>query len=228
MSEPLQESLTRLLVSTINAREVENNRVSRVLHDDVGQVLTAVGFQLDVLRLDLQERVPEIEARTREIQAVLDQAVEQVRALSYDLNPAVVERAGLHAALDRLLGRFRKEFAGTIRFLFDTSIRIPIQVANAWYKITELAVDNAVRHACATRIEVHVRPTGKTTVLEVKDSGEGFSVIEVRSRPAGLGLLLMEHYASQAPIRLDIKSTPGKGTTVRSSYTPDSGTPRPD
>jgi signal transduction histidine kinase len=217
MSVSPQEDLTRLLVSTINAREMENHRASRILHDDVGQVLTAIGFQLDALRLDFQDRLPEIVERTKEIQAVLDQAVQKVRALSYDLNPAVVERAGLQAALDRLVGRFRTEFPGSIRFLFDSSVKIPIQIANAWYKIAELALDNAVRHARASRIELHVRPTGKRITLEIRDTGEGFSVPEAKSAGSGLGILLMNHYASQAAIQIDIKSTPGKGTTVRSS-----------
>src|SRR6185295_11298799 len=104
MTDP-QQLLTRMLVSTINAREVESDRVSRTLHDEVGQVLSAVGLQLDVLRLDFQKQAPEIAPRTIEIQKMLDLAMSQVRTLSYDLNPAVVERVGLQNALDRLVGR---------------------------------------------------------------------------------------------------------------------------
>src|SRR5918998_1739834 len=118
-----QRFFQRMIVSTINAREVESNRVSRLLHDEVGQVLSAVGLHLDVLKLDFKEQIPEIVGRLNEIQKFLDAAVMQVRALSYDLNPAVVERAGLQLALDRLVGRMRSEFNGSIRFLFDRSIR---------------------------------------------------------------------------------------------------------
>jgi signal transduction histidine kinase len=213
-----QSFLKRMIVSTINAREVESNRVSRLLHDEVGQVLSAVGLQMHVLTLDFKDRLPEMVERVNEIQKMLDKAVEQVRSLSYDLNPAVVERAGLQFALDRLIGRIRGLSQVPIRFLYDPSARVPLAVANAWYKIAELALDNAVKHAGASKIEVHIKSTPKTTALEVRDNGSGFSIVEAKLKPAGLGLLLMEHYATQAPILIDIKSIPGKGTVVRSTY----------
>jgi signal transduction histidine kinase len=213
-----QRFLTRMLVSAINAREQESDRVSRRLHDEVGQVLSAVGLQLDALKLEFQERVPEIVEATQNIQGMLEQAMKEVRALSYDLNPAVVERVGLQYAMDRLVGRFRDRFSGSLRFLYDSSVRLPLDIANAWYKITEHALDNAVQHANATKIEVHVRPTGKAMILEIRDNGAGFSVSDVKAKSAGLGLLLMEHYATQADLDLQQTSEPGRGTVIRCSY----------
>lgn len=215
-----QRFLERMIVSTINARDVESNRVSRILHDDVGQVLSAVGLLLDVLKLDYRGQITEITDRVNEIQKMLDHAVQQVRSLSYDLNPSVVERAGLQMALDRLVGRSREQFAGSLRYLYDSSVRVPLVVGNAWYKIAELALENAITHAEPTRIEVHVRRTHKNILFEVKDNGKGFSLDEAKVNPKGLGLLLIQHYSSQSPILVDIKSGPGKGTTVRSTYLP--------
>ena len=213
-----QRFLTRMLVSTINAREVESNRVSRTLHDEVGQVLSAVGLQLDVLKLDFQNAAPELVGRVNEIQELLDQAMRRVRTLSYDLNPAVVERAGLQFALDRLVGRYRDRYAGSLRFLFHPAARVPLPVGNAWYKITEHALENSVKHASAPRIEVQVKPGSNATyVLEIRDNGVGFSLMDAKIRSSGLGLLLMEHYAAQAAVDLTVKSTPGKGTIVRTS-----------
>lgn len=213
-----QRFLERMIVSTINARDVEANRVSRILHDDVGQVLTGIGFMLDVLKLDYREQIPELTGRIHEIQKMLDGAVTQVRALSYDLNPSIVERAGLNMAMDRLAGRYRDQFSGSLRYLYDSSVRVPLPVGNAWYKIAELALENAVRHAEASRVEMHVRRTSKHFVLEVQDNGKGFSLSETKANPKGLGLLLMEHYVSLAPIEVEIQSVPGKGSTVRSVY----------
>lgn len=213
----IPQFLKRMIVSTINAREIESTRVSRLLHDEVGQVLSAVGLQLDVLKLDFRKDVPEIVERIHEIQKMLDQAVEQVRSLSYDLNPAVVEKAGLHSALDRLVGRYRSVFDGVVRLSFDLSLRPPVPVANALYKLAELALDNAVRHAGAGKIEVSVRMNGRAYMLEVRDNGRGFSP-EQAQQSTGLGLLLMEHYAAQVPLRLKVSSEPGKGTVVRCSW----------
>lgn len=213
-----QRILTRMLVSTINAREVEANRVSRALHDEVGQVLSAVGLQMHVLKLDYQAQIPELVERVNEIQTILDTAVQRVRTLSYDLNPAVVERAGLQNALDRLVGRFRSEYKGSLRYLYHPGLRLPLEVGNAWYKIAELVLDNAVKHASADRIEIHVRPTPQAIIMEIRDNGIGFSLPDAKLKAAGLGLLLIEHYAAQAPINLVMKSTPGKGSLVRSSF----------
>jgi signal transduction histidine kinase len=188
------------------------------LHDEVGQVLSAVGLQMDVLKLDFQHKVPEIVERIHEIQKLLEHAVEEVRALSYDLNPAVVERAGLQRALDRLAGRFRSQFSGTVRFQCDPNIRLPLEIANVWYKIAELALENAVQHARANRIEVNARTTKKAVVLEVRDDGCGFSPEDANVQTPGLGLLLIEHYAAQVPIDVSLRSQPGKGTTVRVVY----------
>jgi signal transduction histidine kinase len=213
-----QRALKRLLLSTINARDAENQRVSRRLHDEVGQVLSAVGLQLDVLKLDFRAQIPELTPRIDEIQRALDQAVQEVRALSYDLNPAVVERAGLHYALERLVGRLRTGFAGTLRLLSDPSLRVPLRIGNAWYKIAEHAIENAVMHAESTKIEVQVRPGPRFAALEVRDNGKGFDVEQTRSQSAGLGLLLIEHYASTAGIDLSIRSSAEKGTAVIARY----------
>jgi two-component system NarL family sensor kinase len=218
-----QRLLTRMLVSAINAREQESDRVSRTLHDEVGQVLSAVGLQLDALKLEFQERVPEIVSATNNIQTMLEQAMSEVRALSYDLNPAVVERVGLQYALDRLIGRFRNRYKGSLRFLFDSSVRVPLGIANAWYKITEHALENAIQHANSSKIEVHVRPTGKAMILEIRDNGAGFSIADAKQKSPGLGLLLMEHYASQADLELQALSDAEHGTVIRCSYTPESG-----
>jgi len=207
--------LARMLVSVINAREQDGSRVSRVLHDEVGQVLSAVGLQLDVLRMDLKDRAPEIVERTSEIQAALETAMQRVRDLSYELNPAIVDRAGLPAAMDRLVGRFRDSFPGSLRLLYDSTLRIPPSAANAFYKIAEHAIGNAVRHARCTQIEVMIKPNRLGPSLEVRDNGAGFDVAGVRSKYSGLGLLLMECYASQAGLAFSVKSSPGKGTIVK-------------
>lgn len=205
-----------MLVSTINSRELEASRASKLLHDEVGQVLSAVGLQLDVVKLDFKERLPEIVGRTNEIQQMLEMAVQQVRALSYALNPAIVERAGLYSALDRLVGRLRDRHPGSIRYVFDSTVRVPTTVGNAWYKIAELALANAIQHSGADRIEVLVKRTAKSNVLEVRDSGKGFDLQNARAECPGLGLLLIEHYAAQVPVPVEIKSGPGNGTIVRS------------
>jgi signal transduction histidine kinase len=217
--------LDQLLVNVINAREMECARVSKLLHDQVGQVLSAVGLQLDVLRLDLKDKVPEIGERTSEIQQVLEQAVKLIRDLSFELHPAVVERAGLQFAIDQLVGRFRSSFSGTIRLFHDSTTYVPAQIGAAMYKVAEQALENAVQHSGAEKIEVLIRPIQGALVLEVRDNGKGFSYQEVRQNAPGLGLLLMEHYASQAELDFVVRSSPGKGATIRAAQRKQNGQP---
>ncbi len=202
----------------MNAREEEGARVSRILHDEVGQVLSAIGLQLDLLRMDLEEDVAHGSKRIAEIQKVLERAVGQVRELSYELNPSIVERTGLQSALDRLVGRQRKNFGGSIRLLFDCSVRLPLQVSTAMYKITEQALDNAVRHARAKRVEVHVKPAKHGIALEIRDDGAGFDVEDEAPETSGLGFALMRYHAAQAGFRFSVASIPEKGTIIRAIY----------
>jgi signal transduction histidine kinase len=215
MATDEERSLAHLLVSVMNAREQEGARVSRILHDDVGQVLSAIGLQLDLLRMDLNDNVADSSKRILEIQKILEQSVAQVRDLSYELNPSIVERTGLQFALDRLAGRYRKGFDGKIRLLFDSSVRLPVEVATALYKIAEQAMDNAVAHSGATRVEVLVRPVRQGVGLEVRDNGHGFPIDEELTVNTGLGLHLMRYHSAHAGLRFSVASSPEKGTIVK-------------
>ena len=204
----------------MNAREEEGARVSRILHDDVGQVLSAIGLQLDLLRMDLNDNVAGSSRRIADIQKVLELAVTQVRDLSYELNPSVVERTGLQFALDRLVGRYRKDFPGSIRLLFDSSVRLPLEIATAVYKIAEQALENAVKHARATRIEVLVKPGRKGVALEVRDNGAGFAADKQSEQSTGLGLHMMRYHANQSGLRFSVASVPEQGTIVKAIFRP--------
>lgn len=207
-----------MLIALVTARELEGTRVAQILHDEVGQVLSAVGLHLDVLRLDMQDRVPEITVRTAEIQQMLELAITQVRGLSYELNPAIVERAGLQFALERLCGKYREMFSGSLRLLYDNAIRVPLTVGNAIYKISELALENAVAHAQATQIEVLARPASGGTTVDIRDNGRGFDPEKLNPESSGLGLMLMGHHGLQSGVQFKLKSSPRIGTVVKIHY----------
>ena len=105
-----QPALAQMLFAALNEHEAVLSRVSRLLHDEVSQVLSAVGLQLDAMRMDFREQAPGVDARASEIQELLEQAIEQLRDITNELNPSIVERAGLQFALDRLIGKVRAAF----------------------------------------------------------------------------------------------------------------------
>jgi len=213
-----ERSMTDLLVRVLKAQEQQGERISRFLHDEAGPLLSTIGLQLDLLRMDLGEKSAEVSSRLVELQKLLEQAVVQVRDLSYELNPAVVERAGFQFALERLAAWYGKSFSGALRLGFDASVRLPAAAATAMYRIARLALDNAVEHAGCSQIAVLVKPAEGAATLEVIDNGRGFFVAQARDQARGLGLDLMRHHASQAGLQLWIASAPEKGTIVRACY----------
>jgi PAS domain S-box-containing protein len=212
-----EQELRYTVLGALKAQEFERNMVSRFLHDTVGQNLTALGLQLDLVRMDLENIQPETCARVIEIQQLLEAMMQRVREYSYELNPSTVERAGLRSALDRLTGRIRGRFTGSVRVNVDPSLKIDPKIASAMYQIAQEAVENAVQHASCSAIEIVVKSSRSSAALEIRDNGKGFDTSELLGGNRGLGLLSMEHYAAQAGLDLSITSSREVGTIVRAA-----------
>jgi signal transduction histidine kinase len=212
-----EQQLRYTVLGALKAQEFERTMVSKFLHDSVGQNLTALGLQLDLVRMDLESISPDTCGRIAEIQKLLETMMEEVREYSYELNPSTVERAGLRSALDRLTARLRDRFTGSIRLNVDPSLKIDPKLASALYQIAQEAVENAVQHSSCSMIEIAVKSTRNAPILEVRDNGRGFDPGDLAGGHRGLGLLSMEHYAAQAGLDLSITSNRNTGTSVRAA-----------
>ena len=211
---PDSRRFRRLALAALDKQRLDRDKLARALHDEIAQILSGAGLQLDILRMDLEASVPGIAVRTAEIQGLLDRAVMQVRELSYRLNPGMVERAGLQPALDLLMGRLSGIFPGSLRLVYDSSRRLPVAAGVAMEKIAEEAAVNAVRHAGCSKIEIIVKTDREGTKLQVRDDGAGFDAGLERRSPRGLGLLMMEYWAAKAGLGLTVVGDGGKGSTV--------------
>jgi two-component system NarL family sensor kinase len=212
-----EQELRHTVLGALRAQEFERAMVSKFLHDSVGQNLTALGLQLDLIRMDLETLSPETCARAIEVQKHLEEMMESVREYSYELNPCTVERAGLRPALDRMASRNRVRFSGVLRVNVDPSLKLDTKLARAMYQIAQEAVENAVQHSSCSTIEIAVKSTRTGTAVEVRDNGRGFDPADLVAGRRGLGLLSMEHYAAEAGLDLSITSTADHGTTVRAA-----------
>jgi signal transduction histidine kinase len=208
-----QPALAQMLFAAMNEHEAVLSRVSRLLHDDVSQVLSAVGLQLDAMRMDFRDQAPGVDGRASEIQELLEQAIEQLRDITNELNPSIVERAGLQFALDRLIGKVRAGFSGTLRLHFDPSLRVPTILAKAFYKIAECALDLAKATPGCSLIDIHVKRAQGEYVLEISDNAP---VDTLAAAP--LGQLLMDYYASKNHVTLKTNRVPGKGSSVHACF----------
>jgi signal transduction histidine kinase len=177
--------------------------VARLLHDEVGPTLSGVGFHLHSLGVDREVMAP--------IREYLEQAMDGVRTASTRLQTNTAGRSGLPLALTLLCERLAAEFKIPIAVDGSTAKRLEPAVAHAVYRIVEMALDNALRHAAASA--VLVRLAGETIV--VQDNGTGFDPAQVRVHPPGIGLILMESYAGSVNLQLRVDSAPGQGTIVQ-------------
>jgi len=212
-----ERELRSAVLGALKAQEFERTMMAKFLHDTVGQNLTALGLQLDLVRMDLESAHPQTCARVVEVQKLLEPMMEEVREYSYELNPSTVERAGLRFALDRLTARVRQRFAGAVRVNVDPSLKLDPKMASAMYGIAQEAVENAVQHAGCSAIEIAVKSTRTGTFLEIRDNGKGFDPADLLKGCRGLGLLSMEHYAAQAGLALAVSSNREEGTMVRAA-----------
>ena len=169
-----EQELRRTVLGALHAHEFERKKAARFLHDTVGQNLTALGLQLDLVRMDTELISPEVYARVADIQKILEAVMQNVREYAYELNPSDVERAGLRSALNRLRERVAERFAGEVRVTIDPELQLDPKVAPVLYQIAQEAVDNAVQHACCSAIEIAVQSTRDGLSLEVRDDGKGF------------------------------------------------------
>jgi signal transduction histidine kinase len=149
-----------------------------------------------------------------EMSAIAQQVLKETRLMIYRMRPAVLEEEGLVGALRRRLGAVEGRVGIRARVVTDTLIQPPAAVEAELYHIAQEALGNALRHAQATLVEVHLRTEGEYLVLEVTDNGCGFDLEAVRDL-GGMGLSNMRERAERLGGTLAILSEPGRGTTVR-------------
>lgn len=202
------------IATLISEHEASTERIGQLLHDDVGQILSGVGLQLEGLRLDCKDH-PELAERLTELQGALEEAMSKVRSLSSELHPSTVDRAGLRFALERLSGR--PIGAASVRLQFDPAVRLPREIAKGFYRVAEYALEHAVLRASAMVVEIQVKQARPGAVIEIRHDGSGEA--PASGRLERIELLMLHHHAQRAGIPVSVETVPGRGTIVRATYT---------
>lgn len=218
-----EERLRELSRGLIEVQEEERRRLARELHDEVGQALTAIGLGL---RAAARSRGDGGRRPIEECLDIVDGAIRQVRNLSLDLRPSMLDDLGLVSALRWLVDRQARLAGHRARFDADAGEddgRLDQAVATAAFRVAQEALTNVARHARAARIAVRLRVRARGLALVVADDGAGFDPVATLARGEGLGLLGMRERASLLGGRLAIRSTPGRGSVVRLTVRPGRG-----
>jgi signal transduction histidine kinase len=193
----------------------ERNRLARDLHDSVTQSLYSLTLLAEGWRrLAQRGRLPDVDSALAELGEIAQQSLKEMRLLIFELRPPVLEQAGLLGALHQRLGAVERRAGVEARLIAEELVKVPPQVEQGLYHITQEALNNALKHARATTVTVFVRANGAWIEVEVTDNGCGFEPERLNGQ-SGLGLISMRERAEQLRGEVVIVSKPGEGTTVK-------------
>jgi PAS domain S-box-containing protein len=199
-------------------QENERRRLAQELHDRVGQNLTALTLNLNIVKGQIGGGADAgIVARLDDSLALLDATVDSIRGVMSELRPAVLDDYGLAAALHWYAEEFgrRSGIAATVTEREGTP-RLAALVEGVLFRIAQEALTNVAKHAAAGKVQIGLGAQGGVLRLSVADDGRGFDASRVRppTRQGGWGLMIMRERAESAGGRLHVESAPGNGTCV--------------
>lgn len=209
-------SLRKLSSRLMQVQEEERSRLARDLHDEIGQLLTA-------LKIDLQF-IQHAEARLQEARPLsdslelVDQLLTQVRTLALDLRPSILDDLGLVSALRWYANRQAERNSWILSFSAEgITGRIPVSIEVACFRVVQEALTNVAKYAKAKHVQLKLWRHAQDVVLLIDDDGVGFDVMLARQRAEGghtIGLLGMEERVRLAGGTLSVTSSPGHGTKL--------------
>jgi len=214
-----RERLKELSQRNLAAQEAERRHIARELHDEVGQALTALKVNLQSI-----QRAPEAAAFDPQLQetiGIIDRTLHQVRNLSLDLRPSLLDDLGVVSAIRWYLDRQAQRGGFEAQFLADPpEMRLNPELETTCFRVVQEAITNVVRHAQARLVRVELRQYEETLDLTIRDDGVGFDVRAARERGASdpsLGLLGMEERVQLMGGQIEVRSdsTQPLGTEIR-------------
>jgi signal transduction histidine kinase len=209
LSERVQRDTLRRVVA---GQELERRRLARELHDETGQALTSI-----LLGLKGLDNASDEAARQRaaaELRELVVATLQDVRRLAVELRPKALDDFGLLPAVERLAEVFGEQMA------VETDVEaqlgpelLPTEVETALYRIVQEALTNVVKHARASRVSILLMRKERSAIAVIEDNGVGFSPGE-GGREDGLGLIGMRERVGLLDGRLEVESSPDRGTTI--------------
>ncbi len=199
----------------ITAQETERARIARELHDDISQQLAAISIAMSECRQPELHASRELLDVVAGVQRQTIELTEDIRLLSHDLHPGVLEHADLVDALRSHCGEFAKQHSLNVVVEADGDLAITDStITLCLYRVVQEALRNTAKHAHARRVHVTVRRVEEEVQLAVVDDGQGFNLAKAREQGDGLGLRSIEERIRLVGGRVSIETAPHRGTTV--------------
>jgi signal transduction histidine kinase len=208
-----RQQLRELAAKREATREAERKHIAREVHDELGQILTALRIDLSVLKIQLANDNPTLERKLQEMKDLVDQGIHAVRNVAVSLRPAALDM-GLVPAIEWLCDHHARQSAARIEFEPDEeNIAIDEVRSVIIFRIVQESMTNIARYAKATRVVVRIQRLPGELCVMVKDDGQGFDVTQV-GRTKTFGLLGMRERAIALGGVLEVNSMLGNGTQI--------------
>jgi PAS domain S-box-containing protein len=210
----VREDLRELAVASRTAREQENARISRELHDELGQNLTSLKMDVAYLQQKLGSAEPEVKKTIDEMRGLLDITMAATRRISSDLRPLLLDDLGLAAALEWL----GKETSRRHGFVVELSVsdecqQLPEPLASQVFRIIQESLTNVSRHAQAKNVRISIARKGSQIELCVEDDGRGLTSSDLEKK-GSFGLVGIRERVYMLQGRVDFQGEPGRGTRI--------------
>ena len=214
----LRDNLRFQIHKTLMAQEEERKRIARELHDDIAQSILLLSRQLDILISKSDSKIPKTAIIELEhIENIANDAYKSLQRYARDLRPSILDQMGLVAALNWLTEELGKELGIKTSVKSDKLPQLPSEIELAMFRIAQETLNNIRKHARASAVHITVQLSSNNLKMSITDNGKGFSTSGLTgdlAREGKLGVLGMEERARLIGGNLQIKSEPGKGTTV--------------
>jgi signal transduction histidine kinase len=209
-----RDELERLSKKLMAAQEDERRRIARELHDRVGQSLSALNINLDIIMKD-DTLAPPARQRLEDSLGLVDGTLQSIENVMAELRPPLMDEYGLAAAL----GWHAEEFSRRTGILVAVSDAAPeaaknlrLEAALALFRIAQEALNNAAKHSRARNVSIEISRSENQVLLSVRDDGRGFDT--AAARRGRWGMTTMRERAEAAGGQLEVQSAPGEGTRV--------------
>lgn len=214
--EHSRQALQKLAFQLLRVQEEERRRISRDLHDDINQRLALLAMDIEAVGRQLSFSPGHVGRDVRAIQERVVELSDVVRHLAYQLHPSILDDLGLPIALQRLVDDFtaRSHIRGSFGHK-NIPEAVPQEIATCLYRVTQESLNNVVRHAEASRVDVALTGTQSELMVTITDNGVGFDSEQPRNGSHGLGLLGMKERVALVHGDLEVISAVGKGTRVQ-------------
>jgi signal transduction histidine kinase len=208
-----EKTIQNLAKQIIYAQVEERRRLSRELHDEAGQSLTALKLSLELLRADPPRDAELLQRNLGEAIALTESTMESVRLVAHGLRPPALDTLGLNRTLQAYCHDFAQRTQLPVKYRGCEVLDLSDVMSICLYRVLQEALTNAARHAQASRVRVSFSRAAKHVRLEVSDDGCGIDLgaAQMLPLPGGIGLLGMRERLELLGGRLELRSAPGRG-----------------